>query len=155
MGVSTPLIPAELGKLLHNYNQAERNYLLQGVTQGFHLEVPPQHWGAREAENLPSAIKFPKLVWDKIQKEVMLGRVAGPYLTCPFEDYIQSPVGLVIKPDKPTEARLIFHLSYPKGGKSVNSSIPEEKTSVKYPHSKKLSTSCWEREGMLGLPNLT
>lgn len=35
--------------------------------------------------------------------------------------------------DKGTKTRLIFHLSYPKDGNSVNSGIPKSKSSVKYP----------------------
>ena len=30
-------------------------------------------------------------------KEVKLGRVAGPFLKVPFDNYIQSPIGLVPK----------------------------------------------------------
>ena len=66
-------------------------------------------------------------------KEVQLGRYAGPFLMPPFENYIQSPIGLVPK-DGGTKTRLIFHLSYPRtGGSSVNSEIPRNLCSVKYP----------------------
>ena len=61
-----------------------------------------------------------------------LGRFAGPYKNPPFEYFVQSPIGLVPK-DKGLKARLIFHLSYPRTGDSVNSGIPKEKCSVKYP----------------------
>ena len=49
-----------------------------------------------------------------------------------FEYYIQSPIGLVPK-DKGKKTRLIFHLSYPRSGASVNSEIPKEHCTVKYP----------------------
>ena len=49
-------------------------------------------------------------LWNKIMKEVRVGRVAGPYETIPFENYIQSPVGLVSKSGGKT--RMIFHLSF-------------------------------------------
>ena len=65
-------------------------------------------------------------------KEVELGRYAGPFEKPPFEHYVQSPIGLVPK-DKGLKTRLIFHLSYPKQGESVNSGIPKEKCRVKYP----------------------
>ena len=58
-------------------------------------------------------------------KEVELGRFAGPYDEPPFEHFVQSPIGLVPK-DKGLKTRLIFHLSYPKDGESVNSGIPKE-----------------------------
>ena len=44
-------------------------------------------------------------------KEVRVKRVAGPYESIPFEDYIQSPIGLVPKKGG-DQTRLIFHLSY-------------------------------------------
>ena len=58
-------------------------------------------------------------------------RFAGPYESPPFEYYIQSPVGLVPKDDG-KETRLIFHLSYPRSGDSVNSLTPPEICKVKY-----------------------
>ena len=45
---------------------------------------------------------------------------------------MQSPIGLVPK-DKGKKTRLIFHLSYPRNGDSVNSGIPYEKCTVQYP----------------------
>ena len=65
-------------------------------------------------------------------KEVQLGRYAGPYESPPFEYFVQSPIGLVPK-DKGRKTRLIFHLSYPRDGESVNSGIPKHLSSVKYP----------------------
>ena len=64
--------------------------------------------------------------------EVKAKRYAGPFAKIPFRYYIQSPVGLVPK-DKGKKTRLIFHLSYPKDGDSVNSGIPDDECSVKYP----------------------
>ena len=64
-------------------------------------------------------------------KEVKLGRYAGLFKEPPFDNFIQSPVGLVPKSNGDT--RLIFHLSFPKSSDSVNSQTPEELCSVKYP----------------------
>ena len=47
--------------------------------------------------------------------EVEKKRYAGPFEEIPYEYFIQSAIGLVPK-DKGKKARLIFHLSYPKGG---------------------------------------
>ena len=70
----------------------------------------------------------------KLMKEVSLGRVAGPFDQVPFENFIQSPIGLVLK-DRGTQTCLIFHLSYEfvDGLGSVNSHIPKELCSVQYP----------------------
>ena len=63
-------------------------------------------------------------------KEVKEERYAGPFEKIPFEHYIQSPIGLVPK-DWGKDTRLIFHLSYPRDGKSsVNANTPSELCSV-------------------------
>lgn len=63
-------------------------------------------------------------------KEVRLNRVSGPFKGIPYENYIQSPIGLVPKQQE-DETRLIFYLSYPPGD-SLNSNTPKELCSVKY-----------------------
>ena len=37
------------------------------------------------------------ILWNKIMKEVKLKRFTGPFERIPFENYIQSPIGLVPK----------------------------------------------------------
>ena len=65
-------------------------------------------------------------------KEVKEKRYAGPYEEPPFDNFIQSPIGLVPK-DGGKKTRLIFHLSHPKKGTtSVNHNTPEELSTVKY-----------------------
>ena len=85
-------------------------------------------------------------LWNKVMKEVELGRYAGPYESPPFENYVQSPIGLVPK-DKGLKTRLIFHLSYPRSGDSVNSGIPKDQCSVKYPDFEEAVKLCI-REGV-------
>ena len=65
-------------------------------------------------------------------KEVKAKRFAGPFEQPPFENFIQSPIGLVPKSGNSGETRLIFHLCYPRGGASVNSETPKKYCSVKY-----------------------
>ena len=86
----------------------------------------------REAPNLKLRVGSKEELWNKVMAEVNLGRYAGPFKQPPFKFYVQSPIGLVPK-DKGKKTRLIFHLSYPKSGESVNSGIPKEECSVKYP----------------------
>ena len=64
--------------------------------------------------------------------EVKAKRYAGPFKRIPFRYYIQSPIGFMPK-DKGKKTRIIFHLSDPKKGQSVNSSIHEDLCSVSYP----------------------
>ena len=65
-------------------------------------------------------------------KEVGEGCFAGPFHQPPFENFVQSPIGLVPKDGNKT--RLIFHLSYDfqSGNSSINSWTPDELCSVHY-----------------------
>ena len=67
-------------------------------------------------------------------KQVAERRYAGPFEQIPFQNYIQSPIGLVPKAGNKT--RLIFHLSYNFSDKpedcSLNGCTPKELCSVKY-----------------------
>ena len=57
---------------------------------------------------------MPEIVSAKLQKELSLGRMAGPFDSSPFDDFAISPIGLV--PKKTQGAfRMIHHLSYPAG----------------------------------------
>ena len=58
--------------------------------------------------NIPLHIGSKTELWNKIMKEVKLGWYAGPFEKIPFDNYMQSPVGLVPKAGNKT--RLIFHL---------------------------------------------
>ena len=86
-------------------------------------------------------------------KEVRMGHFAGPfnYNSPPYEYFIQSPIGLVPK-DGGRDTRLIFHLSYPRGGLSVNSQTPVEYTKVSYPDFSEAIIRCLEElEAGVGL----
>ena len=89
-------------------------------------------------------------------KEVKENRVAGPFNKIPFDNYIQSPVGLVPKTGGKT--RMIFHLSYnfthkrkgrdmkqdPEEGKSLNECTPNSLCTVKYNDLDSAVTQCLE-----------
>ena len=60
-----------------------------------------------DAENLKSARLNPALLKEKIDKELALGRFAGPFETPPLKTLKISPVGLVPKSDG--NYRLITH----------------------------------------------
>ena len=85
----------------------------------------------RTSPNLKLRIGNETILWNKMMKEVKEKRFAGPFENPPFEHFIQSPVGLVPKDDG-KKTRLIFHLSYPRSGDSVNSLTPHEICKVKY-----------------------
>ena len=112
--------------------------LIEGFTKGFDLGYRGPKIRRDKAENIPITVGSKTDMWNKIMKEVSLGRYAGPfsYQDIPFESFIQSPIGLV--PKSGNKTRLIFHLSYDFGKpdendkKSVNFHTPEEFCTVQY-----------------------
>ena len=115
------------------YDIKKRKYLVRGFKDGFSLNYQgPLKQCKQSAANLKLRVGTKLELWNKVMNEVELGRYAGPFEDPPFPYYVQSPIGLVPK-DKGKKTRLIFHLSYPKNGDSVNSGIPYEKCTVKYP----------------------
>ena len=74
----------------------------------------------------------PQELWKKLMQEVEEKCYAGPFNKIPFENYIQSLIGLVPKAGNKT--RQIFHLSYnfANGNKSLNFHTPKEKCTVHY-----------------------
>ena len=132
--IITPVDPNRLQKLLEEaiYDQDKTEYLVNGFTNGFSLEYAGNLTRRRLSPNLKLRVGSKEELWNKVMKEVELGRFAGPFAEPPFEQFIQSPIGLVPK-DKGLKTRLIFHLSYPKDGDSVNSGIPYNKCRVVYP----------------------
>lgn len=87
---------------------------------------------AKFSRNLPTALAQPEIVSANLDKEIALGRVAGPFPTPPFPNFHISPIGLVPKKHS-DKFRTIFHLSYPKSGNSsINYSISKEDYSLQY-----------------------
>ena len=79
---------------------------------------------------MKSALDNPDITYAKIDKELSLDRVAGPFINPPFDNFRSSPIGIVPKKQQ-NEWRLIHHLSYPDD-LSVNDGIPNEHRSVCY-----------------------
>ena len=137
--IITPVNVKVLDQLLResNYDPEERKFLVNGFRRGFDLEyIGP--WDRKDsANNIPFQVgvgnKFE--MWQKIMKEVEVKRYTGPYDQIPFQNYIQSPIGLVPKAGNKT--RLIYHLSFDFGKedaqKSVNFHTPQDLCTVKYP----------------------
>ena len=114
------------------YPQNKTKFLVDGFSQGFDLHYEGDRNCTRTSPNLRFRVGDPTDLWNKLMKEVQVGRVAGPYEQPPFKNFIQSPIGLVPK-DKGQKTRLIFHLSYPKGSNlSVNANTPKKYCTVKY-----------------------
>ena len=123
----TPIIVQKLEYLLKCYPQCA--FLIQGFKYGFrlHYNGPEQSY---ELKNNKSVFVNENDVFEKVLKEVNLGRTAGPFLNKPFDNFHVSPLGRVAKKET-GQFRIIHDLSQPKGY-SVNSFIPDEFASVKY-----------------------
>ena len=125
----TPIKLQPLAQYLHNYhNQKDAVYLHDGFSNGFRL----QYSGPRVpifSRNLISAEHYAQELKDKINKEVRLGRICGPFSQNPISNLRINPVGLI--PKKTGGLRLISHLSYPPG-LSINDFIDPELCSVHY-----------------------
>ena len=133
--IVTPVKADKLKELLqtYKYDIHKTEFLFKGFSEGFSLKYKgPLNKAKRLAPNLKLRVGSKLELWNKVMKEVELGRFAGPFETPPFDHFVQSPIGLVPK-DKGTKTRLIFHLSYPRGGESVNAGISKEVCAVKYP----------------------
>ena len=135
--IITPVNVQQLGKLLDktNYNKEESEFLIDGFTNGFDLGYRGPENIQQTSQNLKFTVGDKIELWNKVMKEVKELRYAGPFEEIPFDNYIQSPIGLVPK-DGGKKTRLIFHLSYPRDhskGTSVNIATPREMCTVKIP----------------------
>lgn len=78
---------------------------------------------------MASAVQYSNELQEKIDKEINLGRVLGPFSHPPISNLRCSPIGLV--PKKQGGWRMITNLSYPIG-ESVNNYIDPNICSGKY-----------------------
>ena len=125
----SPINLNELRKLLLEYpDKLNADILYDGFCTGFKIN----YTGPRtplESKNLKSVFQNPELVVKKLQSEIDLGRIAGPFENRPISNLRCSPIGLL--PKKTGGFRLITHLSHPPEN-SVNYYIDPEYSTVKY-----------------------
>lgn len=79
----TPINADQLEFYLEGYDEKKKQYLLQGFRKGFSLE----YQGLRKpfsCPNLKSAIDNPKVIEEKINKDLECDRVEGPFKTKPL-----------------------------------------------------------------------
>ena len=136
--VVTPVDADKFESLLKDscYDEAETRFLVDGFRNGFSIGYEGEENVQMQAKNLKLTVGSEVELWNKVMAEVESGRYAGPFEAIPFENYIQSPIGLVPK-DQGRKTRLIFHLSHPRKPKdpwhkSVNAATPSVKCSVQY-----------------------
>ena len=136
--IVTPLNVDHFSQLLleSDYDEEKRNFLVDGFANTFDIGYAGPMVRQSTSNNIPftPGVGDKYELWNKIMKEVEAKRYVDPFEKIPFENFIQSPVGLVLKAGGKT--RLIFHLSYPfndqETGISLNEATPHEICTVKY-----------------------
>ena len=120
-----------------NYDEGETKFLVNGFRESFDIGYRGPETRRSTSKNIPFTVGNKYILWEKIMAEVKEKRFAGPFSEVPFENFIQSPIGLVPKKGK-NKTRLIFHLSYNFVQEdstilpSVNACTLKEWCSVKY-----------------------
>ena len=126
-------------------------FLEQGFRHGFNVGYRGPKIRQSCAQNIPLKVGSKVQLSNKIMKEVQLGQVVGPFDTIPFDNFIQSQIGLVPKSGS-DGTRLIFHLSYDfdntAEGRSLNFHTLEEICSVKYNDLDEAVRSCLRIKAM-------
>ena len=133
----SPMHVDKLVELLHEsrYDPAKMSFLENGFRNGFDIGYIGPKVRSSTSENLPFTVGNKVVIWNKLMKEVKNKRVAGPFDQIPYENCIQSPIGLVPKGSEGNQTRLIFHLSYDckrDGIESLNHFTPKELCTMKY-----------------------
>lgn len=128
--VHSPINYKALDFMLQGYPEYLRKHLVHSFKFGFHIDFRGPEV-TYEASNSAMANSLPQAVTDKIEKELMADRLAGPFVTPPYHQYRVSPLSIREKKQKGTY-RLIHDLSYPYDANAVNAGIPKESASVRY-----------------------
>ena len=135
--IVTPIKVTKFNQLLLDakFPEEDWKFLIQGFTEGFDIGYNGPKNRRSIADNIPfsTGVGDDIEMWNKIMKEVRLGRYAGPFMEIPYDYFIQSPIGLVPK-DGGKKTQLIFHLSYDfgLGEELLNHYTPDKICTVKY-----------------------
>lgn len=101
------------------------DYLINGAPLGY---TGPRNF--RVHENWKSVYKLEKEVKSLIEKDIMLGRKAGPFPVPPLNNFVGSPMGAFLRKHS-NKVRVIHDLSWPPSG-AVNDFIADEECKMQY-----------------------
>ena len=82
-----------------------------------------------DTPNLKCVLQYNVAAYERVEHEITLDRIAGPFRFHPISNFRSSPIELL--PKKTSDWRLITHLSYPPGY-IVTGFIDETLTTVQY-----------------------
>ena len=112
-------------------NQQFSLYILQGITNGYHIGADRATQFRPNLSNMPSVQQQPQLVEAHLRTEVEAGCLLSS-LPLDLASLVQtSPIGLIPKPCQPGRWRLIVDLSSPVGN-SVNDAISPDVCHMQY-----------------------
>ena len=128
--VSTPLNVDKLAlELVNHPNNSFVSNLISALRYGTRIGCLSPH-KTRVSRNLISTSQHPDVVSGNLNKEMLLGGIAGPFPSSPLPNLQCHPIGVVPKKHS-VEWRTIYHLSYPEED-SINDHIPKEPYSLQY-----------------------
>lgn len=120
--IVTPLRPhAWAAALASHPDRRLRDYICQGITQGFRVGFDHTVSCKPAGRNMPSTKAHPKPVDEFLQQEREAGRIMGPMPRSSLRPVQVNRIGVIPK-STPGKWRLIVDLSFPEG-KSVNAGI--------------------------------
>ena len=97
--IVTPIKVNKLKQLLveSNYDKRKTDYLIRGFEKGFDIGYCGPLDRCDVLDNIPIQKGVGSLteLWNKVMKEVRHQHYAGPFQDIPFDNYMQSPIGLV------------------------------------------------------------
>jgi hypothetical protein len=127
--ITTPIRVKMLKSWLQHYPNELKDRLIQGFSNGFSIGFQGPKY-SKLSSNHPSILESPEIVRPMIDKELHMGRIAGPFTTPPLDPFVVSPLGLVPKKEL-GKFRLIHNLSFPSQ-LAVNNFIDPVEASVSY-----------------------
>lgn len=80
--VVTPINADKFAEYLQDYDPALSNFLIEGFKSGFRIPYQGPHV-FRLSKNLASLQGNEGVLWQKLNNEIELGRVAGPFSSPP------------------------------------------------------------------------
>ncbi len=132
--LSTPVNVFRLSaELLHHSDPHFFDYVISGLSHGFHPGVGNLPTQSLICPNLQSALTEPETVDILIKKEMDANFMIGPFSVPPFNVFRVSPIGIATRKCS-GKKRLIIDLSSPHNSPfpSINSLLPLEEFSLHY-----------------------
>ena len=118
--ITTPLVVDNWRQMLEDYPDRRLvQYILEGLSNGFHIGFNPQQHYTSCKTNMLSAVENPQPVQEYMKTELEAGRIVGPFQPHELEGAQISRFGVIPKGNKRGKWRLILDLSSP-ANQSVN-----------------------------------